>query len=57
MGLTLWVLHERSWRWLSSPKPRIKAQSYPKRAVEVHTPHFGGLWEAAIKSMKMHLRH
>ena len=21
-----------------------------------HAPHFGGLWEAAVKSMKMHLR-
>jgi hypothetical protein len=22
-----------------------------------HAPHFGGLWKAAVKSMKYHLRH
>ena len=22
-----------------------------------HAPHFGGLWEAAVKSFKCHLRH
>ena len=26
-------------------------------ALSKNAPHFGGLWEAAVKSMKTHLRH
>ena len=31
-------------------------QNIQQKFIPEHTPHFGGLWEAAVKSMKTHLR-
>lgn len=33
------------------------SQSIEWRFIPEHAPHFGGIWEAAVKSLKSHLRH
>ena len=43
---------ERFIIFLSNVKPSKTSLN----SAHEHAPHFGGLWEAAVKSMKMHLR-
>jgi hypothetical protein len=34
----------------------LATEGYDWKFIPPHGPHFGGLWEAAVKSMKYHLR-
>jgi hypothetical protein len=54
-------LHE-VYKMLHSSAEMVRVQDYPSKEgcdwkfIPPHAPHFGGLWEAAVKSMEHHLR-